>query len=191
MTQDQAIEELKKFKELLDINAITQEEFEAKKAELMPSMMAKKTDNVTMENPIVSQQYAKLKEKEVDPSKGCLIYGIILATIFVLGIIVSGLDSKSSSRGSSNVRTEYSYSDVKVRSQRDFEKRIKTVLRDPDSYQCVEYDVRYVSGDNYKATLTFRARNGFGGMNICTYQGDLIWKEGSSSYSLGHITEIE
>lgn len=193
MTQDQAIEELKKFKELLDINAISQEEFDAKKKELMPLLMAKKPEHEVTVKPTVSQQLNKptVQKKDDSSSSGCLIFGIIAAVIFVIILIIAGSSSSSSSSGSSKSKTETSYSDVVTLSRYDFEERIKKVLRDPDSYQRIDYKVQYVSEDNYKATLTFRARNGFGGMNICTYQGDLIWKQGSSSYSLGHITEIE
>lgn len=193
MTQDQAIEELKKFKELLDINAISQEEFDAKKTELMPLIMVKKPEHEVTVKPTVSQSSVKptVQKKDDNSSSGCLIFGIIAVVIFVFFLIIAGSGSSSSSSSSSKAKTETSFNDVKILSQYDFEERIKKVLRDPDSYQRIEYKLQYVSGDNYKATLTFRARNGFGGMNISTYQGDLIWKEGSSSYSLGHIKEIE
>lgn len=191
MTQEQAIEELKKFKELLDLNAITQEEFDAKKAKLMPQLMAKPTINEAYKNTQISQPEPSVQKKDESSSSGCLIFGIIAAVFFVSILIIAGSGSNSSSSSSSKPKTETSFSDVKVVSQYDFEERIKKVLRDPDSYQRIEYTITHVSGDNYKATLTFRARNGFGGMNISTYQGDLIWKEGSGSYSLGHIKEIE
>lgn len=193
MTQDQAIEELKKFKELLDINAITQEEYDAKKMELMPLLMAKKPEHEETVKPTVSQPSSNptVQKKDDSSSIGCIIFVIIAIVILGLVMIVSNSGYSSSNSGSSKAKTETSFSDVKTLSQYDFEERIKKVLRDPDSYQRIDYKVQYVSGDNYKATLTFRAKNGFGGMNICTYQGDLIWKKGSSKYSLGHITEIE
>lgn len=187
MTQNQAIEELKKFKELLDINAITQEEFEAKKKALMPIMMAPNTKNEVTVKTTVSQSSAKstMQKEEDSSSSGCLVWGIVVAVVLCIILFFANFVSTPSSSSSTT------FHDVKVLSQENFESRLKKVLRDPDSYQCIDYKIEHVSGDNYKAILTFRARNGFGGMNISTYQGDLIWKEGSSSYSLGHITEIE
>lgn len=184
MNKNQAMSELKKFKELLDINAITQEEYDAKKNELMPFLMDQTNDAIDKSD--ASSQASKpiVHQKTNRSNMGCMTFCIIASALcFFFTIVGSGSSSSSSSTTSLH--------EVEVISQSNFEERIKKVLRDPDSYQCIDYNVEHVSGDNYKATLTFRAKNGFGGMNISTYQGDLIWSEGSSSYSLGHIKKIE
>lgn len=52
-------------------------------------------------------------------------------------------------------------------SHRDFARAIKQNLRDPDSFEHVETRVTPVGDDGtHKILMTYRARNGFGGMNV-------------------------
>ena len=63
------------------------------------------------------------------------------------------------------------------------ESQIKDQLRDPSSYEFIKATVTKTTGtynENGTALVSFRARNGFGGMNqgIAVCEG--IWKEGST-----------
>ncbi len=55
------------------------------------------------------------------------------------------------------------------------ERTVKDLLRDPESLQRDEYVITEASPTAWAATMNFRARNGFGGMNpmqaVCTFDG--------------------
>jgi hypothetical protein len=55
------------------------------------------------------------------------------------------------------------------------ERTLKKMLRDPESLQKDEYTITEASPTAWAANLSFRSRNGFGGMNpaqaICTFDG--------------------
>jgi hypothetical protein len=55
------------------------------------------------------------------------------------------------------------------------ENTLKKLLRDPESLQRDEYTIVEATPTAWAATMTFRARNGFGGMNqmqaVCTSDG--------------------
>ena len=55
------------------------------------------------------------------------------------------------------------------------ERTLKKMLRDPESLQRDEYIVTEASPTAWAATMSFRARNEFGGMNpmqaVCTFDG--------------------
>lgn len=55
------------------------------------------------------------------------------------------------------------------------ERTLKKMLRDPESLQRDEYIVTEASPTAWAASMSFRARNGFGGMNpmqaVCSFDG--------------------
>jgi hypothetical protein len=55
------------------------------------------------------------------------------------------------------------------------ERVLKGMLRDPESLQRGEYTITEASPTAWAATMNFRSRNGFGGMNpmqaVCTFDG--------------------
>jgi hypothetical protein len=55
------------------------------------------------------------------------------------------------------------------------ERTLKSLLRDPESLQRDEYTVTEASPTVWSASMSFRSRNGFGGMNpmqaVCTHDG--------------------
>lgn len=57
------------------------------------------------------------------------------------------------------------------------ERTLKEQLRDPESLQKDEYLVTEASPTSWTASLSFRAKNGFGGMNpgraVCSFDGTM------------------
>ena len=57
-------------------------------------------------------------------------------------------------------------------SHRDFKNAVKDKMRDPDSFEHIETRVTPVDGSgNHIMFMEYRARNGFGGMNVGTAAG--------------------
>lgn len=56
-------------------------------------------------------------------------------------------------------------------SHRDFKKQVKEVMRDPDSFEHISTRVTPEKNGEHTIIMEYRARNGFGGMNIGTALG--------------------
>jgi hypothetical protein len=54
---------------------------------------------------------------------------------------------------------------------RDFAQQVENALRDPDSFEIVETRTGPLEDGRHAISMTFRARNGFGGMNVETAFG--------------------
>lgn len=59
-------------------------------------------------------------------------------------------------------------------SSRNFIGRVKQQLRDPDSFEHIRTSIEPVQKDgSHLIEMTYRARNGFGGMNVGTASGEV------------------
>lgn len=57
-------------------------------------------------------------------------------------------------------------------SHRDFRAKVVEFLRDPDSFDLIETRITPVDADGrHQIFMTYRARNGFGGMDVATAKG--------------------
>lgn len=56
-------------------------------------------------------------------------------------------------------------------SNRDFVNKVKDQLRDPDSFEIIETRIAPTQDDKHFIAMKYRARNGFGGMNVETAIG--------------------
>jgi hypothetical protein len=91
--------------------------------------------------------------------KGCLFGCLGLVGLFVLFAIASSLSPTDTTKKQSTDTWD------EVSAQFSCERRIKELLRDPDSYQFISAEVYDLSSDSQygKAQVSFRAKNGFGG----------------------------
>jgi hypothetical protein len=87
----------------------------------------------------------------------------------LLAYCFSGGGEKPSQAATSASRAvvENSAWDGSVRQVERYVKR--QLLRDPDSYQSVEWSKVQRQGEGYIVRHTFRAKNGFGGYDVATY----------------------
>lgn len=58
-------------------------------------------------------------------------------------------------------------------SNRSFVRQVKAQLRDPDSFDHDETRISPVKNGQHLVTMRYRARNGFGGMNVATAIGSV------------------
>src|SRR5438067_1109193 len=56
-------------------------------------------------------------------------------------------------------------------SNRSLVDQVKRQLREPDSFEHIETDIQPEVNGKHSITMEYRARNGFGGMNVATAEG--------------------
>lgn len=60
----------------------------------------------------------------------------------------------------------------------EVERKLKEVLRDPDSYERINYSSELNKEDScYIVTIRYRAKNGFGGYNVSAIEAEVIYSE--------------
>lgn len=100
------------------------------------------------------------KKTNTPKEKGCFIIFFIIAVIFIFSFLRSLKDSTPDyGYNVSQSRFDHSVPCVEKFLKRNY-------LRDPDSYKSIHWSLVTKREDgNYEVTHSFRARNGFGGMN--------------------------
>ena len=111
-------------------------------------------------------------KKEATPGETALGCGLLLALVLGVATCVGSSDTSSSSSSESSESTAedrrkgFHCLSAWDGSQRDVVAQVKAGLRDPNSFEHAETKITPVNEKGYHAVImTYRARNGFGGMN--------------------------
>jgi hypothetical protein len=102
---------------------------------------------------------------------GCLLL-IVVALALGIGMCTSSPEPKTKSK---NLDGNEVGQPLVMDSKIGCELTLKKLLRDPESLQRDEYIATEASPTAWAANMSFRSRNGFGGMNlmqaVCTFDG--------------------
>lgn len=104
---------------------------------------------------------------------GCLLL-IVVALALGIGMCTSSPEPKTKTK-SKNLDGNEVGQPLVMDSEIGCELTLKKLLRDPESLQRDEYIATEASPTAWAANMSFRSRNGFGGMNlmqaVCTFDG--------------------
>lgn len=120
---------------------------------------------------------AKPKPTTSETAKGCLIFAVLLLVAF---FAIKACTAPSAEEQAASAAKEaedkrkgfHCLSDWDGSSQ-ELVRQVKAQLRDPESFEHAETLIAPVKNGQHAVTMRYRARNGFGGMNVGTAIGTI------------------
>lgn len=101
---------------------------------------------------------------------GCLLWVVIIMGWLLYSLVVGRSDTERAKDAKERVAGFHCVGGMDGSSFR-FINAVKAQLRDPASFEHVETGIRHEEDGKHYILMTFRSRNGFGGMNVSSARG--------------------